>query len=150
MRRVARGFLIVVSILNGGSALVCGILFVAGPDGRLLHAGALLPVIHTLPLAHVFFRDFVWIGPAMLLVLGIPNLVAAMMLLRRSRRQYLATLVAAMLLLSWCGFEMVFMFNVPALGYFSAGAVSVLCSILLNAPQPGRQRPSSHMKTVQS
>ena len=134
MRRLARGFLIVISILNGLSGLVCGVLFIAGPDGRLLQAGALRPVIQGLPLANVFFRDFFWIGVAMLLVLGIPNTVAAVMLLRRSERQYVATLVAGILLLLWCGFEMVYMFNVPALGYFTVGVISVLCSILLLKP----------------
>lgn len=131
MRRLARGFLIVVSVLNGLSGLVCGILFIAGPDGRFLQAGVLLPLIQRLPLAAVFFRDFAWIGVAMLLVLGIPNTVAAVMLLRRSRGQYAATLAAAILLLLWCGFEMVYMFNVAALGYFVVGVLSLLCSLLL-------------------
>lgn len=34
MRRAARGFLIVVSIVNGVSALICGALFIAGPELR--------------------------------------------------------------------------------------------------------------------
>ena len=131
MRRVARGYLIVVSVLNGLAGLVCGALFIAGPDGHLMQAGALLPVIHRLPLAGVFFRDFVWIGVAMLLVLGVPNAVAAVALLRRDRRQYVATLVAAALLLLWTGFEMVFMFNDLALGYLVVGVAAVACSIVL-------------------
>lgn len=134
MQRVARGFLIVVSVLNGLSGIVCGVLFIAAPDGHLLQAGVLLPVVRTLPLADFFFRDFTWIGVAMLLVLGIPNLLAAVMLLRRSDRQYVATLIAAILLLLWCGFELVYMFNVPALGYFVVGLVSVFCSIVLLRP----------------
>ena len=135
MRRVARGFLIVVSILNGLAGLVCGLLFIAAPDGRLLQAGALLPVIGALPLANVFFRDFVWIGVAMLLVLGLPNTVAAVMLLRRNKRQYVATLLTGVLLLLWCSFEMAFMLNGLAVGYFVVGALSVLCSILLRRPE---------------
>ena len=134
MRRVARGFLIAVSILSGVAGLVCGVLFIAGPDGRLVQAGALLPVIQGLPLASVFFQDFLWIGVAMLLVLGAPNSIAAVMLLRRSENQYLATLVAGILLVSWCGFELIFMFNVPAVGYSVIGLISVLCSILLMRP----------------
>ena len=131
MRRVARGFLIIVSILNGLAGLICGVLLLAAPDGRLLQAGALLPVIKTLPLAGVFFQDFVWIGIAMLLVLGLPNAVAAVLLLRRSARQYAASLVAGILLLAWTGFEMIFMFNGAALGYFTVGVVSVVCSLYL-------------------
>ena len=125
-----------VSTLNGLAGLVCGVLFIAGPDGHLLHADALLPVIRTLPLSGVFFNDFTWIGVAMLLVLGIPNSIAAVMLLRNGEKQYVATLVAGLLLVLWCGFEFVFMFNVPAVGYLIAGLASVLCSIgLLLSPR---------------
>jgi hypothetical protein len=131
MGRVARGFLILVSILNGVAGLVCGVLFIAGPDGRLMQAEALLPVVQGLPLSSVFFEDFLWIGVAMLLVLGVPNSAAAVMLLRKSQSQYLATLGAGALLVLWCGFELIFMINALAVGYFVIGLVSVLCSILL-------------------
>lgn len=134
MRKVARAFLIAVSILNGLSGLVCGVLLLVKPDGRLLQMGALLPVVKTLPLAHVFFRDFLWIGVAMVLVLGIPNLIAAVMLLSRSEKQYLATLVAGALLVLWCGFELIYMSNVPAVGYFVVGVMSVLFSVVLLKP----------------
>jgi EamA domain-containing membrane protein RarD len=123
--------LLVVSFLNGFAGLVCGVLFVAGPDGSLMRAGTLIPLVRSLPLASIFFRDFTWIGVAMLLTLGIPNAFATVMLIRRSRKQYLATLVAGVLLLMWTGFELVFMYNVPALGYFVVGVLSVLCSVLL-------------------
>jgi hypothetical protein len=131
MSRVARGFLIVVCALNGVAGLVCGVLFLAGPDGRFLQAGALRPVIATLPLATVFFRDFFWIGVAMLLALGLPNLVATVMLLRRSEGQYIASLVAGILLMLWTGFELIFMFNVAAVGYFLVGVLALVCSIFL-------------------
>jgi hypothetical protein len=134
MRKAARGFLIVVSILNGVAGLVCGALFVAAPDGRVVQAGALLPVIQGLPLASVLFQDFLWIGVAMLLMLGLPNSLAAVMLLRKSESQYVATLVAGVLLVLWCGLELMFMLNVPAAGYFVVGLISVLCSILLLRP----------------
>ena len=138
MRRVARGLLIVVSILNGVAGLICGLLFIIGPDGRFLQAGALMPVIQTLPLAGVFFQDFLWIGVAMLLVLGVPNSIAAVMLLRKNAAQYLATLAAGALLLVWCGFELAFMPNGLAVGYFVIGLVSVLCSIVLLRPVSAR------------
>lgn len=131
MRRMARRFLIVASVLNGLAGLVCGVLFIAGPDGSLMQAGALLPVVQELPLANVFFQDFVWIGIAMLLALGIPNSVVAVMLLRKGKRQYLATLIAGVLLILWCGFEVIFMINGLAVGYFVVGVISVLCSIWL-------------------
>ena len=137
MRRMARAFLIVVSILNGLAGLICGVLLMVVPDGRLLQMGSLLPVVKTLPLANIFFRDFFWIGLAMLLALGIPNLIAALMLVRRSEEQYVATLVAGVLLVLWCGFELIYLSNVPAVGYFAVGVISVLSSVLLLRPADG-------------
>jgi hypothetical protein len=101
-----------------------------------MQAGALLPVVQRLPLESVFFQDFVWIGVAMLLVLGIPNSIAAVMLLRKSEQQYAATLVAGVLLLLWCGFELLFMFNALAVGYFVVGLICVFSSIALMKPAP--------------
>ena len=132
MRRVARAFLVVVSILNGLAGLICGVLIVVKPDGRLLQMGSLLPVVRTLPLANVFFRDFFWIGVAMLLALGIPNSIAAVMLVRRSEKRYLAALAAGVFLVLWCSFELIYMFNVPAVGYFVVGVLSVLSSVSLS------------------
>jgi len=137
MRRMARAFLIVVSILNGLAGLICGVLLMVVPDGRLLQMGSLLPVVKTLPLANIFFRDFFWIGLAMLLALGVPNLIAALMLVQRSEEQYVATLVAGVLLVLWCGFELIYLSNVPAVGYFAVGVISVLLSVLLLRPADG-------------
>jgi len=56
MQRAARGYLIVVSILDGVAGLVCGVLFIAAPEGRLMQAGALLPTVRTLPYADARLR----------------------------------------------------------------------------------------------
>ncbi len=137
MRRAARVYLIVVSLLNGLAGLVCGVLFIASPDGSLMGFQPLIPVVQTLPFADTFFRDLWWIGVAMLLMLAVPNLAATVMLLRRGAHQYRVTLAAAALLMLWCGFEIAFMLNVAALGYFLVGVVSAVCSVLLfRAPTP--------------
>lgn len=130
MPRLYRGYLLAVSVLNGLAGLVCGVLFVAEPGGGLMGAQALLPIIGKLPLASVFFRDFLWIGIAMLLVLGIPNTVAAVQLIRRTAEQYVWTLVAGVLLVLWTGFELVFMYNVLAVVYFVVGVLSIAASLL--------------------
>lgn len=134
MQKAARGWLLVISALNGVAGLVCGILLIARPDGSLLKASALLPVIRRFPLSDVFFRDMFWIGVAMLLVLGIPNLIAFVSLLRRHPLQYRVSLAAAVLLMLWCGFEMPFMFNYAAVGYFVVGAISAFASTLAARP----------------
>lgn len=136
MQRVARGYLLFISFFDGVLGLVCAALIMAAPDGRFLGMGVLLPTIAEFPLADVFFRDFAWIGRAMLLVLGVPNLVAAVMLVRRSAGQYIVTLVAGVLLLLWCGFELIYLFNAGAVGFFVAGVAAICASMLLLAESP--------------
>ena len=131
MRRAARTWLIAVGALNGLAGLVCGVLLIARPDGSLLMATALLPVVRALPFANVFFRDLFWIGAAMILVLGVPDLVATAMLVRRNTRQYQVALAAAVLLMFWTVFELIFMFNVAAFGYFVVAIISAICALWL-------------------
>ncbi|MDO8963942.1 MAG: hypothetical protein Q7W30_05540 [Coriobacteriia bacterium] len=131
MPKAARIFVITISILNALAGLICGALFLISPDGSLMGFQPLLPVVGTLPLADVFFRDLTWIGIAMLLALGIPNAVATVMLLRRVSGQYAVTLVAGVLLILWTGFELIFMFNVAAVAYSVVGVLSIVCSAML-------------------
>jgi hypothetical protein len=134
MRRLSRGFLITVSALNGAAGLICGLMLIAKPDGSLLQMGALVPVMRALPLADVFFRDFAWLGVAMLVALATPNLTALVMLVRRNANQYIATLVSAILLIAWCGFELMYMFNFAAVGYLVVAVLSLVASMMLRRP----------------
>jgi ABC-type iron transport system FetAB permease component len=58
------------------------------------------------------------------------------MLIRRSEKRYVVALSAAVLLILWCGFEIIFMFNVAAVGYLAVGVMSALASVLLLRPAP--------------
>ena len=131
MQRAARTWLIAVGALNGLPGLVCGVLLIARPDGSLLMATALPPVVRALPFANVFFRDLFWIGVAMILVLGVPSLVATAMLIGRNTHQYQVALATAVLLMFWTAFELIFMFNAAAFGYFVVAIVSAICSLWL-------------------
>jgi hypothetical protein len=147
VQRAARVWLLIVSALNGAAGLVCGLLLIARPDGSLLGASALLPVIRRFPLADVLFQDMFWIGVAMLLALGLPNLIALVALLRRMSHQYLLSLAAAVLLMLWCGFEMPYMFNYAALGYFFVGAISAACSVwMLGASREANARQAHRVE----
>ncbi len=138
MRRIARGFLIAVSVINGFLGVICAALLLLAPDGRFLGMGALLPVVATFPFSRVFFQDFLWIGLVMLLALGLPNLVAAVMLVRNAAGQYVATLIAGGLLLAWCSFELIYMFNFAAVAFFTVGVLSMLASLQLMRPASDR------------
>ena len=129
--RITRFFLLAVSIVNALSALVCGVLLVVAPDGSLMAAGELIPVVATLPLAQIFFQDLLWIGIAMLLVLCIPNATASILLMRRAMSQYQAAIFANALIMMWCTFQFFYMFNWLAVFYFVLAAAMVGCATLM-------------------
>jgi hypothetical protein len=131
VEKSARGFLISVSAFNGVLGIVCAALLLARPEGGLMGMQVLLPVVGRFPLASVFFRDFLWIGIVMLLALGIPNAAAAVLLVRHHPMQYRITLVSAVLLIAWCGFELVYMYNLAAVAFLSLGVASAFASLWL-------------------
>jgi len=129
--RTIRPFLLSVSIINAVSALVCGVLLIVAPDGSLMAAEELIPVIAAFPFAQIFFQDLLWIGIAMLLVLCVPNATAAIMLIRRTASQYHVAIFANALIMMWCAFQFVFMFNWLAVFYFTLAAVMVGCAMCM-------------------
>lgn len=65
----------------GAVAGAAGML--ADPTGRAMGMDAMLPFFQVFPFADVLFRSFTFSGIALLLVNGLPNLLAAGLLLRR-------------------------------------------------------------------
>jgi len=130
--KAARPFLFVVSALNALAGLICGVLLIAAPDGSLMAAGELLPVVATFPLAYLFFQDLRWIGIAMLLVLWIPNELAVLALWFKHRLQYTVVVITNIAMMLWCTFQFIFMFNWLAVVYFVLGALMVIAAIYLS------------------
>jgi len=132
VNKVARLFVVTISVINAVCALICGVLFIGWPDGSLMAAGEMLEYIAAFPLAQVFFQDFRWIGIAMLLVLGLPNILASIALLKKHAFQYQIVIIANALMMLWCAFQFVYLFNWLAVGYFSLGTLMIACAIYLS------------------
>ena len=129
--KAIRGFVLVTTLFNGIAGLICGLLFIGWPDGSLMAAEGMIPMLQTFPLADIFFRDFLWIGIAMILVLGIPSTIAGIMLLRKTAHQYIGSLVAAVLVLLWCMAEMPFLPNPLCLFFGVVALLQITASICL-------------------
>ena len=140
MSKAARIFLIAANLANGIAGIVCGLLFVAAPDGALMGAadGGLLEIVQAFPLSEVFFRDFRWIGFAMLLAIGLPGMVAAVALLRREHNRYRWSLLAGVFLFAWCTIEMLFMPNWLCVLYAIVAALTIVLSDRMASGQIAR------------
>lgn len=120
-------------------ALICWTLFigigaVAGaacmlidPTGRALGMDAMLPFFQILPFADVLFQSFTFSGIALLLVNGLPNLLAAGLLLgKRPSGVVLGGALGITLMLWICIQFYMFPLNFMSTAYFIFGLIQAL------------------------
>ena len=88
-RRVLLGLCIFVGI----GALAGGGLAVIVPDGSLMSAQELIPVVQKAPLVGPYIDSLLIPGLALLLLVCLPQAVAAILLLRRHPAQYRAGII---------------------------------------------------------
>ncbi len=81
----ARKWLIFWTLFIGIGAVAGGLGMIIDPSGRVLHMDAMLPYFQVLPFADVLFRDFLFSGFALLIVNGLTNLSAAVLLLKKKK-----------------------------------------------------------------
>ena len=81
--KTARRWLIFWTLFIGIGAVGGSIGMLADPTGKAMGMDAMLPYFRVLPFSEVLFRDFVFPGIALLIVNGLTNLTAAVLLLRK-------------------------------------------------------------------
>ena len=81
----ARKLLIFWTLFIGIGAVAGGLSMIIDPSGKALHMDGILPFFQVLPFADVLFQDFLFSGFALLIVNGLTNLTAAVLLLRRKK-----------------------------------------------------------------
>lgn len=81
---VARRALLFWTMLIGVGAVGGAAMMLIDPSGKAMGMDAMLPYFQVLPFAEVLFQDFVFSGMALLIVNGLTNLTAAVLLLRKN------------------------------------------------------------------
>ncbi len=81
----ARKWLIFWTLFIGIGAVAGGLSMILDPSGKTLHMDGMLPFFQKLPFADVLFRDFLFSGFALLIVNGLTNLTAAVLLFRKKK-----------------------------------------------------------------
>ena len=71
------------------------------PSGKVLGMDALLPYFQVLPLAEYLYQNFTFPGIALLIVNGLTNLTAAVLLLRRRKSGVILGGVFGLTLMLW-------------------------------------------------
>ena len=81
----ARKWLIFWTLFIGIGAIAGGLSMIVDPSGKTLHMDEMLPFFQVLPFADVLFQDFLFSGFALLIVNGLTNLTAAVLLFRKKK-----------------------------------------------------------------
>lgn len=97
----ARKLLIFWTLFIGIGAVAGGLSMILDPSGKTLHMDAMLPFFQVLPFADVVFRDFLFSGFALLIVNGLTNLTAAVLLLKKRKSGVILGGIFGVTLMLW-------------------------------------------------
>ena len=118
----ARKWLIFWTLFIGIGAVAGGLSMILDPSGKLLHMDAMLPFFQILPFADVLFQDFLFSGIALLIVNGLTNLTASVLLLRKKKLGVILGGTFGITLMLWICIQFyMFPLNFMSTAYFLFG-----------------------------
>ncbi len=130
--KLARGFALFMNWFDGICAPVCGLWMMASALFALpLSWNDWMPasILDPLPLPAFMKEDLFWAGLALLLVNGLPNVVALALRSRgRLAASYAWGIAAGALLISWTALELAFIPNGVSACYLALGALQLIAS----------------------
>ena len=123
----ARRWLIFWTLFIGVGAVAGGLSMILDPSGKTLHMDGMLPYFQVLPFAKTLFQDFLLSGFALLIVNGLTNLTAAVLLLKRKRLGVILGGVFGVTLMLWICIQFyMFPLNFMSTAYFIFGLCQAL------------------------
>ncbi len=132
LSRLCRGFALFMNWFDGICAPVCGLWMMASALFVLpLSWNDWMPVsiLDPLPIPAFMKEDLLWAGLALLLVNGLPNIIALVFRFRGNRRvSYAWGSAAGILLILWTSFELVFIPNALSCFYLALGILQLIAS----------------------
>ena len=123
----ARKALIFWTLFIGLGAVGGAACMLIDPSGKALGMDAMLPFFQKMPLAELLFQDFVFSGISLLIVNGLTNLTAAILLLRRKHAGVVLGGVFGVTLMLWICIQFwLFPLNFMSTLYFFFGLAQAL------------------------
>ena len=123
----SRRILIFWTLFIGIGAVAGSAGMLLDPTGKAMGMDAMLPYFQVLPLADMLYRDFVFPGIALLMVNGVTNLTAAVLLIRRRKSGIRLGMLFGMTLMLWICIQFyIFPPNVMSTMYFVFGLLQAI------------------------
>ena len=125
--KIFKVLLLVLALFVGIGAYVGGICMLIKPDGSLLRMENLLPYFQVLPFADIVFQDYVFPGIALIIVNGISNTVASILIIRNKRIGYVLGTLFGFTLMLWIIIQFaIFPMNALDIIYFTLGTLQLI------------------------
>lgn len=119
---VARKILIFWTLFIGVGAVFGSVMMFVDPSGEIIGMAGMLPYFKKLPFADVLFNDLLFSGFALLIVNGISNLSAAMLMLMKKKIGVTLGMIFGITLMLWICIQFyMFPFNFMSTIYFVFG-----------------------------
>ena len=101
------------------------------PSGVSVGMDALLPGLQKLPFAGVLFGNLIFPGVALIIVNGVTQLTAAVMMLAKHKNALVASLLCGVILMLWITIQFfIFERNFMSISYFIFGAIELALALL--------------------
>ena len=99
--KIFKGLILFWTAFIGVGAFVGGICMLIKPDGSLLKMEAMIPYFQVLPFADILFQNYIFPGIALIIVNGISNVIAFLLILRNKRIGYALGTIFGFTLILW-------------------------------------------------
>lgn len=109
--KISKIILIIICAFVGIGAVYGSICMFIDPTGRILKMDNLLPYFRVLPLSNIFFKNYIFSGISLLIVNGIPNICASILLLRENKKGILLGLILGFVLMLWITIQFIILPN---------------------------------------
>lgn len=125
--QIARRWLVFWTLFIGIGAVGGATMMLYDPSGRTMGMDALLPYFQVLPFADILFRNYIFSGFALLIVNGLSNLTAALLLLRKKKSGVVLGGLFGITLMLWiCIQFVIFPLNFMSTIYFVFGSCQAI------------------------
>lgn len=125
--KIARRFLIFWTLFIGVGAIAGAVTMFIDPSGKFLGMDKMSPYFQVLPFADVLFQDFVFSGVALLIVNGLTNLTAALLLFMKKRIGIILGGMFGITLMMWICIQFyIFPLNFMSTIYFVFGMIQAI------------------------
>ena len=111
----------------GIGALYGSILMFIDPSGKLLMMDNILKYFEVLPFSHILFKNYIFSGIALLIVNGLTNLIAAILLIKKDEKGIILGTVFGFTLMLWIMIQFIILpLNILSISFFVIGFIQVI------------------------